>query len=129
MTRELLELREWLLTERVTHVGMESTGIYWQPVYALLEDAFEMIVGNATRIKNVPGRKTDVKDSEWIAELVRHATKPPSCRRFRICRHAKSSVANVHVPTRADAAQRRQGVDVAAERRVRIHRDRLALRV
>jgi transposase len=47
-------------------------GIYWKPVYALLEDAFEMIVANATRIKNVPGRKTDVKDSEWIAELVRY---------------------------------------------------------
>jgi transposase len=72
ITRELLDLREWLLSERVTHVGMESTGIYWKPVYALLEDTFEMIVGNATHIKNVPGRKTDVKDSEWIADLVRH---------------------------------------------------------
>jgi transposase len=72
VTRELLELREWLRSEQVTHVGMESTGIYWKPVYALLEDAFEMIVANATRIKNVPGRKTDVKDSEWIAELVRY---------------------------------------------------------
>jgi transposase len=72
VTRELLELREWLRSEQVTHIGMESTGIYWKPVYALLEDAFEMIVANATRIKNVPGRKTDVKDSEWIAELVRY---------------------------------------------------------
>jgi transposase len=75
VTRELLELREWLRAEQVTHVGMESTGIYWKPVYALLEDAFEMIVGNATRIKNVPGRKTDVKDSEWIADLVRYRRK------------------------------------------------------
>jgi transposase len=50
VTRELLELREWLLTEQLTHVGMESTGIYWKSVYALLEDAFAMIVGNATRI-------------------------------------------------------------------------------
>jgi len=51
---------------------MESTGVYWKPVYAILEDAFEIIVGNAHHIKNVPGRKTDVRDSEWIADLVRH---------------------------------------------------------
>jgi transposase len=89
VTRELLELREWLRAEQVTHVGMESTGIYWKPVYALLEDAFEMIVGNATRIKNVPGRKTDVKDSEWIADLLRHGlvaksfVPPPPIRELR----------------------------------------------
>src|SRR5437660_3927804 len=55
-----------------THVGMESTGVYWRPVYAVLEGCFELIVGNARHIRNVPGRKTDVKDSEWIADLVRH---------------------------------------------------------
>lgn len=72
VTRELLEMREWCLAKGVTHVAMEGTGIYWRPVYELLEDAFEMILGNAQHIKNVPGRKTDVKDSEWLADLARH---------------------------------------------------------
>lgn len=71
-TRELMELRDWLRENGCTHVGMEATGIYWKPVYAVLEDEFEIIVGNAHHIKNVPGRKTDVKDSEWIADLLRH---------------------------------------------------------
>ena len=71
-TRELEALRAWLAEQGVTHVGMESTGVYWKPVYAVLEGHFELIVGNAHHIKNVPGRKTDVKDAEWIAQLVRH---------------------------------------------------------
>lgn len=71
-TRELMELRDWLRENRCTHVGMEATGIYWKPVYAVLEDDFELVVGNAHHIRNVPGRKTDVKDSEWIADLLRH---------------------------------------------------------
>jgi len=69
-TAALEELRDWLAAERATHVGMESTGVYWRPVYAVLEGHFELIVGNAHHIKHVPGRKTDVKDAEWIAELV-----------------------------------------------------------
>jgi transposase len=71
-TKDLLSLRDWLHEQGVTHVGMESTGVYWKPVYAVLEDHFELVVGNAQHIKNVPGRKTDVKDAEWIAQLVRH---------------------------------------------------------
>jgi len=71
-TADLEALRDWLRAEGCTHVGMESTGVYWKPVYAVLEGWFELIVGNAQHIKNVPGRKTDVKDSEWIADLVRH---------------------------------------------------------
>ena len=71
-TQDLMKLRDWLQSEGCTHVGMESTGVYWKPVYAILEDAFEIIVGNAHHIRNVPGRKTDVKDSEWIADLLRH---------------------------------------------------------
>ena len=71
-TRELLALREWLQSEGCTHVAMESTGVYWKPVYAILEGAFELIVANAHQIKNVPGRKTDVKDAEWIADLLLH---------------------------------------------------------
>jgi transposase len=72
-TNELLKLADWLHAEGVTQVGMESTGVYWKPVYAVLESAggLELIVGNAQHMKNVPGRKTDVKDAEWIARLVR----------------------------------------------------------
>src|SRR6516162_7402827 len=72
VTRDLEALRDWLAAEGVTHVGMESTGVYWRPVYAVLEGHFDLIVGNAQHIRNVPGRKTDVKDAEWIADLVRH---------------------------------------------------------
>ena len=72
MTRDLESLRDWLRAEGCTQVGMESTGIYWMPVYTILEGHFELIVGNATHMKQVPGRKTDVKDSEWIADLIRH---------------------------------------------------------
>src|SRR5690349_22637595 len=87
--RELEGLREWLTAAGVTHVGMESTGIYWRPVYAVLEGHVDLIVGNARHIRNVPGRKTDVKDAEWIAELVRHGliaksfVPPPPLRELR----------------------------------------------
>jgi len=77
-TRELLALRQWLEAEGCTHVAMESTGVYWKPVYALLEGHFEVTVANAQRIKNVPGRKTDVKDAEWIADLLLHGLLKPS---------------------------------------------------
>ena len=88
-TRELQALKAWLAEHGVTQVGMESTGVYWKPVYAVLEGHFDLIVGNAHHIKNVPGRKTDVKDAEWIAQLVRHGliTKsfvpPPAIRDLR----------------------------------------------
>jgi transposase len=71
-TRELVSLREWLQSEGCTHVAMESTGVYWKPVYAILEGAFQMVVANAQQVKKVPGRKTDVKDAEWIADLLCH---------------------------------------------------------
>jgi len=77
-TRKWLALREWLLSEGCTHLAMESTGVYWKPVYAVLEGAVELIVANAQQIKNVPGRKTDVKDAEWIADLLRHGLLKPS---------------------------------------------------
>lgn len=72
MTTELLALADWLSEVGCTHVAMESTGVYWRPVYNLLEGLFELLVVNAQHIKAVPGRKTDVKDAEWIAELLRH---------------------------------------------------------
>jgi transposase len=71
MSRDLEALKAWLVEEQCTHVAMESTGVYWMPVFVALEGSVELIVGNATHIKNVPGRKTDVKDSEWIARLCR----------------------------------------------------------
>ena len=72
MTNELLKLKEWLKEEGITHVAMESTGVYWKPVFNILEDSFEVILVNARHIKNVPGRKTDVKDSEWLCKLLRN---------------------------------------------------------
>ena len=89
MTADLLALKAWLSEHGCTHVAMESTGVYWLPVYLILEGHFELIVGNATHIKNVPGRKTDVKDSEWIANLCRHGlirksfVPPPALRELR----------------------------------------------
>ncbi|MBW4640201.1 MAG: IS110 family transposase [Gloeocapsa sp. UFS-A4-WI-NPMV-4B04] len=71
-TPELLQLLDWLVTAQCTHVAMESTGSYWKPIYNLLEGALELLVVNAHHIKNVPGRKTDVQDAEWIADLLRH---------------------------------------------------------
>lgn len=71
-TAGLRELSGWLKEHGCTHVGMESTGVYWKPVYAVLEGEFDLTVGNARNIRGVPGRKTDVKDAEWIADLLRH---------------------------------------------------------
>ena len=78
MTDELLALSDWLAGAGCTHVAMESTGVYWQPIYNLLEDGFELLLVNAQHIKAVPGRKTDVKDCEWIADLLRHGLLTPS---------------------------------------------------
>ena len=71
-TRELLELADWLRACGVTHVALESTGVYWKPVWNLLEGQFAVLLVNAQHIKAVPGRKTDQKDSEWIADLLQH---------------------------------------------------------
>lgn len=71
-TAALLDLAEWLAAGGVTHVAMESTGVYWKPVYNLLEGQFTLLVVNAQHLKMVPGRKTDVRDAQWIAELLRH---------------------------------------------------------
>lgn len=77
-TPDLLALRAWLLKTGCTHVGMESTGVYWMPVYRRLEGFFEVVVANAQHIKAVPGRKTDVHDAEWIADLLQHGLLPAS---------------------------------------------------
>jgi len=72
MTHNIAELADWLAAHGVTNVAMESTGIYWKPIWNLLEDQFELLLVNAQHIKTVPGRKTDMKDCEWIAELLQH---------------------------------------------------------
>lgn len=72
MTAELLALRDWLQGLGVTHVAMEATGVYWKPVYYLLEDDFELMLVNAQHVKNVPGRKTDVQDAQWLCQLLEH---------------------------------------------------------
>jgi len=88
-TGQLLALRDWLVAEQVSLVGMESTGVFWKPIYYILEDAVECWLLNAQHLKKVPGRKTDVTDSEWIAELVAHGlvrpsfVPPPGIRRLR----------------------------------------------
>lgn len=89
MTQQLLSLVDWLVAEGVTHVAMESTGVYWKPVFNLLEGLCEVILVNAHHIKQVPGRKTDVKDCQWIAELLQHGllkasfVPPPPIRELR----------------------------------------------
>lgn len=72
MTIQLLAMADWLTEQGVTHVAMESTGVYWKPIWNLLEGQFEILLVNAQHIKQVPGRKTDVKDAEWIAQLLQH---------------------------------------------------------
>jgi transposase len=71
-TSALLELNDWLREHAVTHVAMEATGVYWKPVGHLLEGDFELVLANAQHIRNVPGRKTDVSDAAWIADLLAH---------------------------------------------------------
>jgi transposase len=107
MTAQLLELADWLQGQGVTHVAMESTGVYWKPIWNLLEDQFQILVVNAQHVKHVPGRKTDVKDSEWLAQLLQCGLLQGSfvpdtpqrqlrdlTRQRRQLTHTKASVAN-----------------------------------
>ena len=71
-TPELLALSDWLTTHGCTHVAMESTGVYWKPVWQVLDGSFELVLANAMHIRNIPGRKTDVNDATWIADLLAH---------------------------------------------------------
>ncbi|MEZ4613245.1 MAG: IS110 family transposase [Caldilineaceae bacterium] len=68
----MLALQDWLHEWGITHVAMESAGEYWRPIYNVLEGHFELLLVNAQHVKQVPGRKTDVKDAEWLADLLRH---------------------------------------------------------
>ncbi len=78
MTPDLVRLRDWLKDHDCSCVAMESTGVFWKPIYNLLEEHFQVLVVNAQHIKTVPGRKTDVKDAEWIADLLQHGLLRPS---------------------------------------------------
>ncbi len=78
MTDDLRALADWLAAAGCTNVAMESTGVFWKPIYNLLEDRFSLLLVNARHIKAVPGRKTDVRDCEWIADLLRHGLLKPS---------------------------------------------------
>jgi transposase len=71
-THDLLELADWLAAQGVTHVAMEATGIYWKPVWHMLEGRFQLILANVAHIRNVPGRKSDVNDAVWISDLLAH---------------------------------------------------------
>lgn len=77
-TSELLALSDWLAEHGCTAVAMEATGVYWKPVWHVLEDEFELVLANPQHIRNVPGRKTDVNDATWIAELLAHGLIRPS---------------------------------------------------
>ena len=112
MTDGLLALADWLRGLGITDVAMESTGIYWRPVYNILEDDCTVILVNARHIKAVPGRKTDVKDSEWLADLLRHGLltasfiPPAPSRELRdLTRYRKTLIAE-----RAQEANRLQKV-------------------
>lgn len=107
-TDSLFTLKEWLLNYGCPIVAMESTGIYWRPLHNVLEDSFEIVLVNARHMKNVPGRKTDVSDSQWIAELLRHGLlkgsfiPPKEVRQWRdLCRLKKK-----HIGTLSDYKKR-----------------------
>lgn len=78
MTPDILAMSDWLKSHGVTHVAMESTGVYWRPIYQLLEGQFTLLVANAQQIRRMPGRKTDVMDADWVADLLRHGLIAPS---------------------------------------------------
>ena len=101
-TRDLLELADWLQGHQVTHVAMESPGVYWKPVWNILEGQFEVVLVNAQHIKAVPGRKTDIKDCQWIAELLQHGllhgsfVPPTPIRQLRDLTRMRASLRQEH---------------------------------
>jgi transposase len=99
MTADLITLRDWLHAHGVTHVALESTGVYWKPIYYVLEETFQLLLINMLELKHVPGRKTDVKDSEWLAQLLECGllkasfVPPPAIRELRdITRYQRQQV-------------------------------------
>lgn len=78
MTSDVLKLKDWLEENKVESVAMESTGVYWKPIFNILEDRFDVVLANAQYLKKVPGKKSDVKDCQWIATLLRNGLIPRS---------------------------------------------------
>jgi hypothetical protein len=111
-TRALLELADWLVAAGCTHIAMESTGIYWRPVYQILEERMTVLLVNAAHVSKVPGRKTDVKDCEWIAELLEHGllrgsfVPPAPLRELRELTRSRRQLIEIH----SQAANRVQKV-------------------
>jgi transposase len=102
-TEDLLALRDWLVAHGVTRVGMEATGVYWKPIFWVLEDAVECWLLNARHMRNVPGRKTDMADAEWICRLMEHGlvrasfVPPPEIRELRdLTRFRKTRIEGTH---------------------------------
>ena len=101
-TADLLKLSDWLRECGVTHIAMESTGVYWKPVWNVLESHFQIVLANAQHIKAVPGRKTDTKDCQWIAELLQHGLlrgsfiPPRVIRALRDLPRARTSLSQEH---------------------------------
>ena len=116
-TAGLVLLRDWLASHAVTVVGMESTGVFWKPIYYILEDVVECWLLNAQHLKKVPRRKTDVTDSEWIAELVAHGlvrpsfVPPPGIRRRRDLTRYRTALTEDRTrdPAAAERSRRRRG--------------------
>ena len=105
-TADLLRLSEWLAANECTHVAMEASGVYWKPVWHILDDGeFELVLANAAHVKNVPGRKTDVNDAMWLAELLAHglirASFVPDFRKPRRCATCCARASNWFVSSRA----------------------------
>jgi transposase len=116
-TAELLTLLDWLVAAGCTHVAMESTGVYWKPVFNILEGSFEqLLVVNARHVKALPGRKTDMLDAEWLAQLLQHGLlrgsfiPPAPIRELRECTRYRKQV----IRARADEANRIQKLLEAA---------------
>ena len=110
-TRHLLELGDWLTEHRCTHVAMEATGVYWKPVWHVLEGSFELVLGNAAHIRNVPGRKTDINDAMWIADLLAHGL-------IRASFVPPAAIQNVRVLTRT----RKQLVQEVSQHTLRVQK-------
>jgi transposase len=111
-TRDLLELVDWLHSQQVTHVAMESTGVYWKPSWNILEGEFAAVLVNAQHIKAVPGRKTETKDCQWMAELLQHGrlrssfVPPPPIRQLRDLTRLRTRLGQDHTAV----ANRRQKI-------------------
>jgi hypothetical protein len=107
-TPELMEMIEWLKSCEATHLAMEATANYWMPIDNLLEGHFELIVAKASHMKAVPGRKSDVQDAEWIADLLHHGLLRPSRSQLRSLARTKG-LAGVDSPSQLARGQARSG--------------------